>query len=208
MNRILLFLACLFVSAATAQTTLAPGASVTITCAAPGVPAPPDTPPVITPTPPVTPGCVPRAIPWAQYLSEGCDGVCVQTIKGWFGITACEWEQAYAAGYPRPAPSGGGGGGSLSGFDLTGSEGGGLKRNTFQSGTFSFTAARSAGAYWHFEVNPGPNTATQVSINGAPFQELRESTKIEFRATAGQTYRVSWAMNGQATIGTIVRYSE
>lgn len=127
-----------------AQTVIAPGGAVTVTCST--SPTPPGTctytysawsacssagaqthtvtgsspagcvgTPILsqacTPTPPD--GCVVRPIPFAEYLAAGCDLVCVQTSKGWGALhQMCEYEAAYAAGYPRPpTPDGGTGGG-------------------------------------------------------------------------------------------------
>lgn len=187
----------------------------------------PGTTPAPTPGPDAKPVPGGRPIPFAEYIARGITGneglLWIQTQATLNGrqigaLTPEEFEAAYQAGYPRPNPldrPSGGSAGDLSGFDLTGTAGGGLKRNVLERGglyLFSFTAARSAHAHWHFEVNPTPGPeserATTVSIDGAPPEELRESRRINFNAVAGQTYRVTLLLNGRATIGTVVRYDE
>lgn len=127
-------------------------------------------------------------------------------------LTDTQWAQALAAGYHRSdlTSSDSGGGPSMpTGFDLTGTEGGGGRRNYLQPGnayTFSWKAPRTQAANWQFEVNPGATTATKVAFNGV-WRNIPEWTRIDFQAVAGQTHALTVQLDGTATVAITVRYN-
>jgi hypothetical protein len=95
------------------------------------------------------------------------------------------------------------------GFDLTGTEGGGGRRNNFSTNdprTFTFTATRSGPAYFTVEVNPGEMTATRVSLNGE-WRDLHEWQRYDFEARAGHTHSLTVMFDGKATAAVTVRHA-
>jgi hypothetical protein len=165
------------------------------------MPKPPDPPPDPTPSP-------------NPFIGWKAEGLTLYDIVLWRlhrGLTAAEWDQAVAAGYPREdgarteGPSG-----FPSGFDLTGTERGTGVRNPLQPGnayTFSWKASFTGPAYWHFEVNPteGGATATAAAWDGSTPVQFMESNRKDFQAIAGQTHTITLQLDGRATVATIVR---
>jgi hypothetical protein len=172
-------------------------------------PGPADPPPPPPPPPPTGDN------PFVAWKAEGLTLYDVILYRLHHGLSEREWEQAVAAGYASEAglrPTGGGPA-MPEGTDLTGTEGGGGRRNNFQANaarTFTFTAPRDGPAYITVEVNPGEMTATRVSViseAGIEVRDLKEWQRFDFSAVAGRNHAFTVAFDGKATAAVTVRYA-
>lgn len=189
--------------------TIVPPGSLAVVCAGatpPQIIVPPVVVPPATPVPtvPVPPAACGRDIPFARYLAEGCDLLCVQTSRGWGGLVACEFEAAYAAGYPRPGAVQPGTGGAaprpMPTDDLTGYENGGfIPQHQFPSSAIRWTASRSGPALFRLVEETHPSaaqnlTATVTDSTGALVGSLQTgrpiaaTVDVSFNAVADRTY--------------------
>lgn len=165
--------------------------------------------PVVVPAPAPKPEPEPTAGP-NPFVAWKAEGLTMYEIILWRlkrSPYPSEWDQAVAAGYIRPEGIQRTPGVDRTGFDLTGTEGGGLKRNELRAGQvylYKYVPDFTGAAYWVFEVSPGANTATRIAYAGE-WEELREWRRIDFTAVKGELSAISVMVNGQATLGTIVR---
>lgn len=177
------------------------GGNAVVTCAGTVV--------VTPPPPPIDTG----PNPFVAWKAEGLTLYDIIRFRLGHGLSAAEWDQAAAAGYPRENALQRGEAYDYRGFDLSPPRGNGLfVRNELAGGVeylFTWTAPKSVPAYWEFfEGTQRAGTATKFLWVDGQKMNFPTYMTFPFNAVAGQTYTIRLKLDATTIVGVDVRYGQ